>query len=103
MPEADMGEDASGNNRRPGPSTRTSGGFSPRFAQVPVLVIGLLLFAGSQYWHALGMPFVNDDYLILDRVRFGSFAQVWSFSNVFFGWWRPFSRELHYWLLAHEF
>ncbi len=52
------------------------------------------------HWlHALRVPFINDDYVFLDMVRDRAFASLWGTSRLMFGWWRPVSREFHYWAL----
>jgi hypothetical protein len=66
-----------------------------------VLLLGLLL--ATQYPHALTLPFVNDDYFLLDRTRVASFVSLWKRQDLIFGWYRPWSRELHYWVLQHVF
>jgi hypothetical protein len=63
----------------------------------------LLLFAGVAYGPALSLPFVGDDYVFLDKTRDASFTALWSFRNVDFGWYRPWSRELHFWALQRLF
>ncbi len=63
----------------------------------------LVAFLATQYPHTLGLPFVNDDYFFLDRTRLASFASLWQRHDLFFGWYRPWSRELHYWVLQHLF
>src|SRR5262249_18129181 len=45
----------------------------------------------------------GDDYVFLDKTRAASFAALWSFRNVDFGWYRPWSREVHFWTLQHLF
>ncbi len=64
--------------------------------------IGLLLlaaFVAVSFRDALGFPFVNDDYVFLDRTRGAPFASLWGFGRLAFAWYRPWSRELHYWAL----
>ena len=62
-----------------------------------------MLFLGTQYGYALRIPFINDDYIFLDRVRAASFASLWRLDRPLFHWYRPWSRELHYWTLQHVF
>jgi hypothetical protein len=66
-----------------------------------VLWLGMLLaaFALAAYGSALSLPFMGDDYLFLDKTRHARFADLWSFTNVDFRWYRPWSRELHFWFL----
>jgi len=71
------------------------------------VVTAVILFAAIAYGHALHLPFIGDDYVFLAKTRNASFLDLWSFQNVDFGWYRPWSRELHFWVLqklvgAHE-
>jgi hypothetical protein len=52
---------------------------------------------------ALPMPFISDDYAILARVRDASFAELWSREAPLWAWYRPWSRELHFWMLQRTF
>ena len=61
------------------------------------LFIALFVFASLVYGPSLDMPFIGDDYVFLDHVLDASFAEVWSRENVHFGWYRPWSREFHFW------
>ena len=66
------------------------------------VVFALALFLATQYWVAWTMPFLGDDFVILERVRNASFLDLWRTSGpLLFGWYRPVSRELHYWTLRH--
>jgi hypothetical protein len=56
-----------------------------------------------RYRDGFGMPFLNDDYVFLDATAHRSFASLWGFQQLFFYWWRPWSREFHYWALQHVF
>src|SRR5262245_40809256 len=68
------------------------------------LAAALAVFLLTQYAKALDMPFSGDDFLILERVRHASFAELFSREGAhIFGWYRPISRELHYWLLTRAF
>jgi hypothetical protein len=42
---------------------------------------------------------MGDDYVFLDKTRNATFAQLWSLKNTNFGWYRPWSREFHFWVL----
>ncbi len=55
------------------------------------------------YGPSLTLPFIGDDYVFLDATRHMALSDVGSRANVYFGWWRPWSRELHYWVLYHAF
>lgn len=67
------------------------------------VVIGLTIFLASQYAGAWSVPFINDDYIFLDKTRFASFLSLWGPEALAFHWYRPWSRELHYWALQHLF
>ena len=58
-------------------------------------------FAILVYAPMLGVPFIGDDYVFLDKTRDASFGSLWSFRNIDFGWYRPWSREFHFWTLQH--
>jgi hypothetical protein len=68
-----------------------------------VVVAGLLAFAASQYAAAFRVPFINDDYIFLDKTRASGFLALWRLENLSFHWYRPWSRELHYWTLQRLF
>jgi len=60
----------------------------------------LIFFLLTQYWRAWSVPFVGDDFVILDRVSGASFWDLWRTKGpMLFGWYRPVSRELHYWIM----
>jgi hypothetical protein len=48
---------------------------------------------------AFRVPFINDDFIFLDRTRDLDFFSLWRTDSLMFGWYRPWSRELHYWWL----
>jgi len=55
------------------------------------------------YRYVLAIGFGNDDYLILDRVAIQRMGLDALHSPLIAGYWRPWSRELHFWLLARVF
>lgn len=62
------------------------------------LFIALLIaFAALAYGPAIRLPFVADDYLFLDETLNASFTSLWSFDHIAFDWYRPWSREVHFW------
>jgi len=63
----------------------------------------LLIVLGTvaMYASSMTLPFLGDDYVFLDETRFFGFTQLWSRSNLQFGWYRPWSRELYFWTLRH--
>ncbi len=70
-----------------------------------LVVAGLLAgFLLSQYAWVLRATFVNDDYVFLDLTRHASFLSLWKPHLSWLGhYYRPWSRELHYWSLQHLF
>lgn len=60
-------------------------------------VAALLAVVALRWPDALRAPFVNDDFLFLDRTRAASLPSLWGFDGLAFHWWRPWSRETHYW------
>ena len=69
-------------------------------------VLGLALvgaFLLVSFGDGLRMPFLNDDYLFLDKVARTPFPAWFGFQDLSFHWWRPWSRELHYGWLSHVF
>ena len=66
--------------------------------------LGLLaLFLLTQYGDVRRVPFINDDYIFLDKTRAASFVSLWAPKALAFHWYRPWSRELHYWTLQRMF
>ena len=74
------------------------GGLSPRASERLAIVL-LCAFVLVVYAPALDIPFLGDDYVFLDKTRSARFVDLWSFANTNFGWYRPWSREFHFWLL----
>ena len=67
-------------------------------------VPGLLAaFLATQYGYAWRVPFMNDDFVFLDVTRGASFLSLWSPRPAVWLWYRPWSRELHYWTLQGLF
>jgi len=64
------------------------------------LAAALGLYCWLAYGSGLGLEFVGDDYVFLDRVLGADFRSLWSFENTDFGWYRPWSRELHFWSMT---
>jgi hypothetical protein len=82
---------------------RTSGArpLLPTGRAFGVFLLALCLFA--RYRDAFGIPFLNDDYVFLDHVSGKGFGALWGFGELAFHWWRPWSREFHYWWLERAF
>ena len=66
---------------------------------LPWLALLLALFAAAAYGPAMNLPFIGDDYVFLDETRNARFLDLWSFKSAHFEWYRPWSRELHFWAL----
>ncbi|MGH7731005.1 MAG: hypothetical protein ACRENJ_07110 [Candidatus Eiseniibacteriota bacterium] len=67
------------------------------------LVALLAAYAWIAYGHALQLAFVNDDYLFLEKVRERGLWRSWLPEELIFDWYRPWSRETHYWVLNRIF
>jgi len=77
-----------------------AGGAAPG---APWVLALLAIFLFASYWPALSLVFINDDYVILDKTLHASFASLWAPDLLLFNWYRPVSRELHYWALQRAF
>jgi hypothetical protein len=78
-------------------SRRTEPGSNSRF--IWIVMAGLAACLLLVYGRALSLPFLGDDYVILDKVSRSSFRDLWAPRELFFNWYRPWSREFHYWVL----
>jgi len=68
------------------------------------VVVGLLaLLLVSQYGYGLRGPFINDDYVFLDKTRVASWSTIWAPRDLLFHYYRPWSRELHFATLQRLF
>src|SRR5262245_2972765 len=61
----------------------------------------LVLFAAATYGPNVALPFMSDDYVFLDHTLNAPFRSLWSRSHTDFGWYRPWSREFHFWAVTH--
>lgn len=87
---------------RPGAARApTSGGMLVR--RPAGVLLALALFIAFAYGSTLRVPFIGDDYVFLDKTRGAAFPELWSRANTDFGWYRPWSREVHFWLLQGVF
>src|SRR5689334_5756184 len=68
-----------------------------------VVLAALVAFLATQYRYALRAPFVADDFLFVKKTQSSDFLSLWSPSNLAFSYYRPWSREFHYWSLIHLF
>ena len=67
------------------------------------VAIGLGVLLATQYRNLLAIPLVSDDYLILDKVQDASFRSLWELRVLLENYYRPWSRELHYWVIQRWF
>src|SRR5262245_30934199 len=67
------------------------------------LAIGLGVLLATQYGNLITIPLVSDDYMILDKVQDAGFGSLWQFRSLFENYYRPWSRELHYWAIQRGF
>jgi hypothetical protein len=66
----------------------------------PAIVLSALAaFILTQYFYARHVPFINEDYVFLDETRDAPFGALWTPRTLVSHWYRPVSRELHYWAL----
>jgi hypothetical protein len=72
----------------------------PGWLTLAVLAVALVLFAIVAYGRNLRLTFVGDDYVFLERVLREPLSAVASRANVDFGWYRPWSRDFHFWVLT---
>jgi hypothetical protein len=70
---------------------------------IMALLVALLVLGALGYADALRLPFLSDDYLYLDETRGATLASVWAPTNLVSGYYRPWSRELHFWALQRIF
>lgn len=67
------------------------------------LAIALGAVLSIHYARALGLSFSNDDYIILDKLHYVSFWSLWVPHDLLSNYYRPWSREFHYWALSRVF
>jgi len=84
---------------RPGEGTREAS--LP--ATLGVALAGLALFFAVQHARTLWAPFVLDDFIFLDKTRHAPFLSLWGFRDLPLHFYRPWSRELHFWVLQRLF
>lgn len=63
----------------------------------------IAVYGALQYHYVFNMSFVLDDYTILDKVSRATFGSLWTAANPLWHWYRPWSRELHFWVLSRLF
>ena len=86
-------------SRRAAPVTSAPAGIDR--TTIAILAVTLGLFVAIAYGRNLALTFVGDDYVFLERVLREPITAVASPANTDFGWYRPWSRDLHFWVLAH--
>ena len=70
---------------------------------VLALLTALVALWTLGYADTLRLPFVGDDYFYLDEIRDASFTSLWTPANLVSGYFRPWSREFHFWALERVF
>jgi hypothetical protein len=63
----------------------------------------IALFLLARFSFSFRSPFMADDFLFLEKTRSASFLTLWEPRDLAFRYYRPWSRELHYWWLQHAF
>ena len=98
--------------RRPGPRPRAipaapeaphrgAAGVPRRLLAIAWAVLASLVV--WSYWNVLRLDFSNDDFLILENVALRSGTRMMAWSHMIAGYWRPWSRDLHFWVLSRLF
>lgn len=85
--------------RPSGPLASTSPHVDPGWATTLAVALLLAAYVVIAYGRALTLPFISDDYFFLDKIRDTSFFELWKPERLYFHWYRPWSREFHYWVL----
>ena len=60
-------------------------------------LLGLLLLAWVRYAWAVGISFINDDFLFLERARTSTFLGNWSAFDALGNVYRPLTRNVYFW------
>jgi tetratricopeptide (TPR) repeat protein len=64
-----------------------------------LLALGLLVaLAAVRYAWTVGISFINDDFLFLERARRSSFAANWSGDDALGNVYRPLTRNVYFWI-----
>ena len=74
-----------------------------RIPLLPVAATLLALVLLAQYVFALHGPFVGDDWVFIEKVEHAPFFSLWEPNALAWHYFRPWSRELHYWTLIRAF
>jgi hypothetical protein len=67
------------------------------------ILLVAVLFVLTQHPGVLSVPFVGDDYFFLGKTQGAPFLSVWAPQELVSRFYRPWSRELHYWTLQRLF
>jgi hypothetical protein len=92
--------------RAPEPSTaarRAAPAWIRRGPSLAATLAILAVFLALQHAGAIGAPFFSDDYIFIDKLRTAPFAAVFAARDLAYHWYRPWSRELHYWVFYRFF
>src|SRR5262245_40427288 len=83
----------------PIPQSPPPSGHAAWIAPAVIVVAALVAFVATQHASLFAIPFINDDYLFLDKVRRTGFLALWAPHDLVGNYYRPWSRELHFWAL----
>jgi tetratricopeptide (TPR) repeat protein len=75
----------------------------PRPIELVIVLVALAAWFVSQYAGSFATPFINDDYIFLDKIRDATVATIWAPRDLLFHYYRPWSRELHFAVLQGLF
>ncbi len=60
-------------------------------------LVALVLLALARYGWGVGISFINDDFLFLERARTASFLDNWNFNDAIGNVYRPIPRNVYFW------
>lgn len=87
--------------------TRNLESISPKRVYTWMPALGMVVVLGVygllRYGYVLQMSFVLDDFAILQKVQHATFGSLWSNDHPLYRWYRPWSRETHFWTLYQLF
>jgi len=83
------------------PAAREIADESPRLLTIAWAVLASLV--ALSYWYVVRLGFSGDDYLILENVAVRSATWMMFWSHMIVGYWRPWSRDFHFWVLSRFF
>src|SRR5262245_29641427 len=90
---------------RPAAPARAPGRETPRDSRrlLAIAWAALASLVLLSYWNVVRLDFSNDDFLILESVALRSATRMMVWSHMISGYWRPWSRDLHFWALSRLF